>query len=169
MKVVLYATQTINGYIATETDETPWSVASWKNYYKITKDFKAQIIGRRTYQIMSKDNLFKKIGNPYTVVVSNFSPAERGNNIAYAKSPIEALEAVKDQRISKVVIAGGGKLNASFMKVNLVDEVWLDIEPLVFGSGTKLFYETFFKTKLKLMSVKKLSENTIHVRYKVLK
>ncbi len=169
MRLVLYATQTINGYIASETDETPWTSAAWKNYRKNAKQFKAIVIGRRTYQIMKRVNKFRKIGNPYVIVVSNFSPAESSNNLSYVKSPAEAMQLLKEMKFAKALVAGGGKLNGSFMKTKYIDEVWLDVDPVVFGTGIKLFYEDFFKAKLKLLGVKKLPPDTVQLRYKVVK
>ncbi|HUC39173.1 MAG TPA: dihydrofolate reductase family protein [Candidatus Acidoferrum sp.] len=169
MKVVLYVTQTANGYIANETDEMPWSASSWSNHYKTIKGFKAQVLGRRTYQIMKRKELFRKMGNPFTVVVSSFPAPETEGNIAYAKSPYDALQILKEKGFKNIVVHGGGKMNASFMLVKLVDEVWLDVEPFVFGTGIKLFHDSFFSSKLKLISTKRLSQNTVQLRYKVMK
>ena len=169
MKVIMYATQSVNGYLATETEETPWSGAAWRNYYKTSRGFKAMIVGRRTYQIMKRIEEFKKIGSPFTIVLSHFPAGDTGANLAYAKSPLKAMEILKENRFTKVVVAGGGKLNASFMKIGLVDELWLDIEPFVFGTGIKIFHEDFFKAKLKLLGFKKLSKDTVQLRYKVVK
>ena len=52
MKVVLYMAMSVNGCIAKENNETPWSDAVWESYYKIAKQFKAIILGRKTYEIM---------------------------------------------------------------------------------------------------------------------
>ncbi len=55
------------------------------------------------------------------------------------------------------------------MEKGLVDEIYLDIEPFVFGSGIKLFADGEWENKLKLLGTKLLSRNTIQLHYKVIK
>ena len=168
MQVILYMATTVNGYIARENDETPWSDAVWDSYYKIAKQFKAIILGRRTYEIMKEVNEFEKIGNPFTVVVSREDFAHN-SNFSITKSPKEALKILEDKHFDKILVGGGGTLNSSFMKENLIDEIILDVEPLVFGKGIKLFSDNNFDAKLELIEIKSLSKNTIQLHYKVLK
>ena len=54
MQLILYMATTVNGYIADEDGETPWSQAVWESYYRLAKEFKAIIVGRKTYEIMQK-------------------------------------------------------------------------------------------------------------------
>ena len=137
MKVILYMAMTANGMIATASEETPWSDIVWKSYYKIAKQFKAAIFGRRTYDIMKSVNEFEKIGNTFTVVLSN-NNYKNISNVAFVKTPQEAIDVLNKKGFSKAFIGGGGQANAAFMKENLVDEIILDVEPIVFGKGIKL-------------------------------
>src|SRR3990167_3130656 len=107
MQVILYMATTVNGYIAKENDEAPWSDAVWDSYYKIAKQFKAILICRRTYELMKEAKEFEKIGNPFTVVVTNKNFAH-DSNFAIAKSLKEALKILKEKDFSKVLIGGGG-------------------------------------------------------------
>jgi dihydrofolate reductase len=66
------------------------------------------------------------------------------------------------------MVCGGGS-NAGFMKENLIAEIYLDIEPIVFGKGIRLFAESEFETKLRLLEIKKLADNEIQLHYQVLK
>lgn len=74
-----------------------------------------------------------------------------------------------EQGFETIMVCGGGGLNTSFMKENLIDEIYLDIEPIIFGKGIKLFEDSNFEAKLKLLGVKKLSSNEIQLHYKVIK
>ena len=159
---------TANGYIADENNETPWSDEVWKSYYKIAKQFRAIILGRTTYEIMKKVNEFEKIWNPLTVVVTNKNFLNSPNFI-FVRSPKDALKIVEEKGFSKVLIGGGGNLNSSFMKEKLIDEIYLDVEPMLFGKGIKLFADENFNAKLKLIKIKKLSKNTIQLHYKIIK
>ena len=168
MKVILYMATTVNGYIAKENNETPWFDEEWQSFSKFVKETKNIIIGKNTYDIMKKSDEFSKIGNPFTVVVSKEDFAHN-SNFAIVKSPKDALKILKEKRFAKAIIAGGGMLNSSFMKEKLIDEIYLDVEPLVFGKGIKLFSDNDFDAKLELIETKSLSKNTIQLHYKILK
>lgn len=53
------------------------------------------------------------------------------------------------------------------MKANLIDEIYLDIEPIILGTGIKLFVNAEFEAKLQLMGIKKLSKDEVQLHYKV--
>jgi dihydrofolate reductase len=84
-----------------------------------------------------------------------------------AHSPQEALQVLEDAET--VIVAGGGNLNGSFLGENLVDELYIDIEPAVLGKGIPLFNGPDFDRALKLIGTKQLSENEIQLHYQVLK
>src|SRR3990167_5470332 len=96
MQVILYMATTVNGYIARENDETPWSDAVWDSYYKIAKQFKAIVLGRRTYEIMKEVDEFEKIGNPLTIVLSS-KKEEKDKNATFVRSPHEAIKVLKEK------------------------------------------------------------------------
>lgn len=168
MKVVLYMAMTANGYIATEKGETPWSEAAWESYYKIARRFKAIIVGRKTYEIMKGVNEFRKIGNPLTVVLSNKKGTER-NDVLFVKTPQEALRLLQERGFTEALIGGGSRSNASFMEEGLIDEIILDVEPLLFGRGIRLFADTPFREELELKAVIRLSDQTVQLHYRVKK
>ena len=168
MQVILYMATTVNGYIAKENNETPWSDEEWQHFSKFVKEIKNIIIGRNTYEIMKERDEFSKIGNPFTVVVSKEDFAHN-SNFAIAKSLKKALKILKEKKFAKALVAGGGMLNSSFMKEKFVDEIYLDVEPLVFGKGIKLFSDNDFDAKLELIETKSLSKNSIQLHYKILK
>ncbi|MEN9626355.1 MAG: hypothetical protein RL557_683, partial [archaeon] len=105
--------QSVNGFIAKENNETPWSEEEWENFSKITKKIKNIVVGRKTYEIMKEKNEFKKIGNPFVMVVTskNYQSAE---NTVFVKSPTEAIVLLKHKGFSEMLLGGGSKLNASF-------------------------------------------------------
>ena len=165
MKVVLYMAITANGYIAKENDETPWSDEEWDSFSNIAKKIGNLVIGRKTFEIMNQDDEFQQIGNPFTVIVSN----KENNNSNFVNSPEQAIKLLEEKGFSEILVAGGGMLNSSFMQKGLVDEIYLDVEPFLFGKGIKLFADNEFETKLELLETKQLSKNTIQLHYRILK
>ncbi len=162
--------QTVNGYIATVSDETPWSDEEWNTYHSVVKRVGNIIIGRRTYEMMRKSDEFRQIGNPATVIVTSDPHLKSDNSQFYfAKSPREALKTLKVLGFKETLVGGGGQLNTSFMKEGLVDEIYLDVEPLMFGKGIPLFTSEDFDCNLELLGIKKLNANTVQLHYKVVR
>gem|GEM_PF-120724 len=168
MKVNLYMAISANGMIAKENDDTSWiSKEEWNSYSAFVRKIGAMIIGRRTYKILTKQPEFVELKNVTIVVVSHNELKTLSQNHLLAKSPQDALQLLKD--FKEVAVAGGGILNGSFIKEGLVDEIILDIEPVLFGKGIPLFGNIDCEANLKLLDVKKISENELQVRYKVVK
>lgn len=160
---------TANGFIAKQNDNVNWlSSESWKSYQRINKNVGCVIIGRYTYDLMPKEEFLS--GVFYAVLTKDKSLEKELPNLwITTKSPREVLEILGQKGYKEVCIAGGGKLNASFVKEGLVDEIYLDIEPIIFGKGTQLFFPEDFEFQLELLEVKKLSKNTVQLHYKVKK
>ena len=168
MKVILYMATTANGYIARKNDETPWSNEEWQSFKKKVGEIGNIIIGRRTYEIMKEKKEFQKIGDPFTIVLTR-KRREGSSNLTFVNSPEKALDLLKEKGFSETLVAGGSTLNSSFMQGDLIDEIYLDVEPFIFGNGIKLFTDNDFEKKLELIETKPLSKNTIQLHYKVIK
>jgi len=168
MKVILYMAITANGIIAKNNDDTNWiSKEEWDSYSLAVRTAGCLIIGRRTYYILTKQPEFSELKDVKLVVVSETNIETLSPNHIVAYSPKEALGLLSD--FKEVVVAGGGTLNASFLSENLVDEIYLDIEPIIFGEGIPIFKGKDFEYKLELIGQKKISDNEIQLHYKILK
>jgi len=171
MKTILYMTTTINGMIAKHDDSTSFiTPAESASYVAAVKHAGALIVGRRTYQILSTQSEFQEFLNAGVkiVAVSRESVLQlKSPSHALAHSPREALDLLHD--FAAVIIAGGGKLNSAFLDQNLIDEVYLDIEPAIVSKGIALFSEGLADKELKFLGSKQFGENEIQLQYAVLK
>ena len=168
MKTILYMAITANGIIAGEKDNVSWiSQDAWKSYMEIVKSIDCMIIGRRTYEVMPEEE-FKDCD--YVVFTSQKNLKKKGPKIRFvSEKPKEVLKLLEEEGKKRVCICGGAQINSLFMKENLIDEVFLDLEPVFLGKGVKLFADSDFETKLELLEVKKMSDNLVQLHYKVLK
>jgi dihydrofolate reductase len=170
MKVVLYMQMSINGYVASENDDTSWiSKTLWENYKQEVANAGVIICGRKTYELaLSEGNLF--LEEALNVVMTNDHDIKSENEkvlILHKTNPKEVIEILEKKGFKKIIVGGGGTINSAFMKENLVDEILLDIEPVVFGKGIQLFFPEDFCAKLTLFEIKKLGDNLIQLRYQV--
>jgi len=167
MKVILYMAMTANGYIAKENDDAPWSDAVFNGYYDFVKKRKNIILGKRTYEIMKEINEFEKLGFPFTIVVSDSPENNNDGKTIFVSSPKEAIKELEGKNINETIVGGGSTLNSSFMAENLIDEIYLDVEPIIFGEGIPLFRGGNFEKKLELIEINKISKNEIQLHYRV--
>lgn len=156
----------INGMIAKSDDDTSWiSKEEWDSYSLAIRTAGCLIVGRRTYHILTKQPEFAELKDIKIVAVSEEDFAILAPNHFVAHSPKEALGLLKD--FKEVIVAGGGILNASFLDENLVDEIYLDIEPIIIGEGIPIFKGKNFEQKLKLIGQRKITDNEIQLHYRV--
>jgi dihydrofolate reductase len=170
MKVILYMAATVNGIIAKNDDTadflTPIESQSYVDHVIAAG---ALVIGRRTYEVLSQQPEFQKFleAGVKIVAVSHEDIPLKDAAHRVAQSPKAALDLLGGAET--VIVAGGGKLNGSFLSENLIDEMYIDIEPAVVGKGIPLFAESDADRSLKLLDTKQLSENEIQLHFAVQK
>ncbi len=158
----------LNGMIAKSNDNTSWiSKEEWDSYSLAVRTAKHLIVGRRTYNILTKQPEFAEFKDVKLIVVSKSNFKTLSTNHLIAHAPQEALKLCKDAK--EVIVAGGGILNASFLRENLVDELYIDIEPIIFGEGIPLFKREDFERNLDLIGQKNISKHEVQLHYRVLK
>src|SRR5256885_5834034 len=135
MKVVLYMATSINGYIAKADDNTDWlSPEDNASFENICREFGNIILGRRSYETLKEDVPFPFF-DVFSVVVTRQKIKNLWEEKALFtdKSPKEIIEVLHNKGFENILLGGGGKTNAAFMKSGLVDEIYFDVEPIVFG------------------------------------
>lgn len=65
-------------------------------------------------------------------------------------------------------MVGGGTTNGLFLGAGMVDEIYLDVHPLILGGGIKVFENCKFNFKLKLLEEKTLSDGLKLLHYQVI-
>ncbi len=84
-----------------------------------------------------------------------------------------ALAFLEDRGVEKLMVEGGGGMNAAFLAAGLVDEIQAYIAPLIFGGATAPTLADgagmLTGEKLDLLDLERLSDGGILVRYQVLK
>ena len=66
-----------------------------------------------------------------------------------------------------MVVGGGSRINTSFLRARLADELILDVEPVIVGEGISLPVHGPMNVKLRLLGIRKLNKNLIQLRYAV--
>jgi riboflavin biosynthesis pyrimidine reductase len=65
-------------------------------------------------------------------------------------------------------LLGGSQVHSLFLAAGLVDEIWLTVEPALFGAGTPLLAHEA-DVRLELDATEKLGASTLLLKYRVLR
>lgn len=170
MKTTLFMAVSINGYVAGQNDDTDW-VKDTALLAKIIKEYGACVMGRRTYDICLHYNDFP-FKNALNVVMTHDNTLinkSTGTEIFTDKGASEVIKIIEEKGIQQMIVLGGGNINGQFLSSSLIDEIIIDIHPLILNTGIKLFGDDFPRTNLELIESKVLTDGMVQNRYKVLK
>jgi dihydrofolate reductase len=166
MKVKLVMAVTVDGKIARSADHFPdWTGKEDKRLFvEITRNAGVVIMGSKTF-----DTIKKPLPGRKNVVLSrNKKRVSKWDNLIFThEKPALILKQLEQEGYKKAVLAGGASINSLFAEANLIDEIYITIAPLAFGSGISMFGESI-TMDLELMEIKRLDENIICLRYRVL-
>jgi dihydrofolate reductase len=167
MKFIAIAAITLDGRIAKGANHmSDWTSKEDKVFMRALLDkCDLVIVGNNTYKTAIKP-LSKRNCLVFSRSASKLiSKSALLKYVDPKKTNVKKL--VAKLKYKKVAILGGAQTYALCLQKNLLDEIYLTIEPLVFGKGINLFdNDKFLEKKFKLHSVKKLNkQGTVLLRY----
>lgn len=139
MKIVAAAAVSKNGFLTNGTDPDPrkWTSNEDKEFLKsLLEQYSMQIMGSTTYE------LFRPKADPKTLRVvltknpHKYEAQEVKNQLVFLNaSPKEVITAYISSH-SSCLLLGGSYVYNEFFEVDLVNEVFVTVEPVNFESGT---------------------------------
>ena len=174
MKVICVFVATLDGKI------TKWNaprVRDWtsqedQKYYKqIWNDFDLIVMGSNTYLAEKFSSSPKRLLLVMTRHPSTYKQYEVPGQIEFIdQSPEDIVTECQQKGYKNMIMAGGPHLTTSFFQKKLIDELWLTIEPKIFGTGGNLVIEERLDIDLQLLSIEKVNKKgTLITKYAVLR
>ena len=157
MKLILMMAMTADGIIAKDkTQNADWtSKADKRVFIAETKKHGAIIMGETTFAAMGGRALPGRLNLILSMTPERYAPA----------AVVEYLEV---KGFQSAILGGGARTNASFLKAGLVDELWLTVEPKVFGTGLNFTEGEALDLNLELLETEKIGDGAVQLRYRVL-
>lgn len=170
-KVTLLVLQSLDGIIAhNQSDNLSWGSSQDKQHFRdFVKKTGTMIIGSNTFESMP----IKAFTGFYTFVLTskpeNYTESNNPHISFFKGTPEEILNHLATKGVAKVVLAGGGSVNSSFLSAGLVDEIYVTIAPKIFVQGVKGYGNLPLDINLEIISSSNISLQELLIHYKVIK
>jgi dihydrofolate reductase len=173
MKKILVFVSTLDGKVTKWGDPNvkAWSSKNDQEYFKkLWNDTRIIIMGSSTYNAES----VKPSPNHLLVIMTRnplqYTSIETSDQLEFTdKSPAQLVERFEKEGHNQILIVGGPHVATSFLKERLIDELWLTIEPKIFGMGSNFVIEEKLDINLQLISLEKVNDRgTLITKYAVL-
>ena len=174
MKITLVFVTTLDGKVTKWGDVhvQKWSSKEDQKYFKEAwNEHPFVIMGSGTYDA---EPFKAPVNNRLIIMTQNpakYKDKEVAGHLEFTKEPpLKVVERLKKEGAEQILLVGGPHLATSFLKENLVDELWLTLEPRIFGSGGNFVVDSKLDVNLHLLSSEKVNEQgTLINKYKVIK
>ena len=176
MHVTLLTAQSLDGFITRH--DTPGSgfasPEDQKHFHAALEGFDCSVMGSVTYRGARELICTKPMAKRLRVVLTR-TPAEHAaeaqpGSLEFTKdAPGKVLASLGRRGFTRCVLLGGAQVHGLFLSAGLVDEIWLTIEPVLFGGGTPLLAARV-NVRLELLASEKLNAaGTLLLRYRVVR
>ena len=174
MKTILIFVSTLDGKITKwgEPNVSSWSSHQDQDYYKkVLNESRLIVMGSNTF---NADTFKHSLDHQLIIMTGHpdkYKSLEIKGQIEFTnESPVELIARFISKGHKQIWVVGGPHIATSFLKEQLIDEVWLTIEPKIFGTGCNFATEINLDINLHLIHCEKVNEQgTLITQYAVLK
>jgi len=164
MKITLIAAISADGKIAERTDQSSmdWtSKEDTKFFIEKTKEAGTLVMGRKTFATINKPLKGRRL----IVLTRDPSKETPMPGVEFtSEEPVALVRRLEGEGCAELALGGGASVYGQFLQAGLVTEVFLTVEPILFGGGVPLA-QGFDRVPLKLESVKQLNSQTVLLHY----
>jgi len=188
-KITYGGAVSLDGFLAGPNEEIDWLHFSkdvqevMKEYWK---DVDAVLMGRKTYEFAAaqhrgakkpksppkKDSKTKerKVPVVHTYVFSRtLKEIDDPNYELVREHAVQFVRDLKQRPGKEICLMGGGELAQTLIGADLVDEVGLNIHPILLGSGIPTFRDPRHRVKLTLKECRQMDGGCILAKYQVVR
>jgi dihydrofolate reductase len=152
-----------------------------QHYNDLFRSADTIIFGRKTYQLMEsawpamvKNPSGDKPMDEFAVLIDNISKivfSRTLKNVEWKNTTLKT-EVIKEEilelkrHMGKDILVGSPSLIVAFMKLGLIDEYQLNVQPIILGKGLKLFKDIDVRVDLELLKTKTFGSGAVLLYYK---
>jgi dihydrofolate reductase len=183
-KVIFLIHVSLDGYAAGPNGEMDWilyndELEQYAHALHDTTD--TAIYGRNTYQMMdsywptvlddpestpgAREHARWYADATKIVVSKSLESVERENTVLLRDNISEEINRIKRQPGKDLWLLGSPSLAQTFMRLGLIDEYRINVNPVVLGAGQRLFEEADEPVNLNLLEAKTFDVGVVALRY----
>lgn len=169
-KVTFGGANSLDNYFARKDDAVDWLL--WgEEVNSITTEFwktiDTVVMGRRTYEVALRSGTTSYPGVKNYVFSRTMKESPDQKVEIISEDAAEFVRNLKNQPGKGICVMGGGLLAKSLFEAGVIDEVGLNIHPVLLGSGIPLFHEMKRQIDLELLECKTFKNGCVFVSYRV--
>ncbi len=170
-KIKIYIASSLDGYIARKDDSIDWLEKMGGEdedygYNDFIENVGACIMGARTYSECLKHPDRFMDGMMTYVVSHQLMPIDETRKIEFINGNLKAsMDRIRKSTSKDIWLVGGGKLIASFLNENLVDEILQFVAPVLLREGIPLYPGLKRETSLQILDSKKYKSGMVRLHY----
>ena len=173
-KVTLGVGNSLDNYIARPDggyDWLMWDSEIGKVSSAYFKRVDTVLMGRKTYEVALLQGAADATSNPYpgmkTYVLSRTLRQAEDEQVEIASDAVKLVRVLKGKGGKEICIMGGGELAHALLEAQLIDEVVVNIHPVLLGSGIPLFHPLARQIDLRLLRSQTFKNGCILLSYAV--
>ena len=169
-KLLFGAATSLDGFIARPDGAVDWlqwsaDVAAITTSYWRSID--TVIMGRRTYEVAAALGTSTYAGKQTYVYSRTLAPRVDDGLEVVAAGAVEHVRHLKRGSGAGICLMGGGEMARHLFEAGLVDEVGVNIHPVLLGAGIPMFHRMPKQINLKLMETKSLKHGCVYILYEI--
>lgn len=164
-RYIAFVAASVDGRISLSSKRPPrWtSKEDWKFFQKSLAHIDAVVVGRNTYESVAK-----RLQKRNTFVLSSRPKTLTRRGTVTFVNPAKVHLPKLLERCKSVAVIGGGAVYRFMLESKLLDEIFVTVEPLIFGRGKEMFVGGARTTRVGLLSVKRLNRSgTLLLHYQI--
>ena len=135
------------------------SAASWKGV-------DTMLMGRRTFDFAMRNGGSLRVGPKIrTYVFSRTLGAVPEGAELVSGDAAEFVRRLKSEAGGDIIVMGGGEIGSALIEAGLVDEIGLNVHPILLGGGTPVFRPMARRVGLELVEARAMARGCVLLRY----
>jgi dihydrofolate reductase len=171
-KVVYGGAVSLDNYLARKdhrVDWLRWSKEAAEVMAAIWPTFDTVIMGRKTYEFAAQHGQAGGYPGVANYVFSRtLTSAPAGNVQIIRDDAADFVRELKRQEGKDICLMGGGELARSLFEASLIDEVGLNIHPILLGDGIPALPPMGREISLERIDCRAFANGCVYVRYRVI-
>ncbi|MBI2473286.1 dihydrofolate reductase [Candidatus Uhrbacteria bacterium] len=166
MNIWLIAAISANGFIAESSGQRSLDWTSREDlefFIQKTKEAGVVIMGRKTFETIGRPLKERRL---IVMTRQEGMMAQMEGVEWWSGRVVELVNKLTEEEVRSIVIAGGSSIYSQFLEAGLVTDLYLTIEPVLFGTGVP-FASGFDRMNLTLVEVKKLNQQSVLLHYRI--